>query len=74
MPAGPSWLCNGCGAPWPCLTKQRQLLAEFTDAPTSLTLYMAGRLSDAAGDRRDLPAEELYDRFLGWARGPGRPG
>lgn len=35
-PVLPIWSCGGCDAPWPCRTRQRELRAEFDDAPISL--------------------------------------
>ncbi|HLL68510.1 MAG TPA: hypothetical protein VK453_22760 [Micromonosporaceae bacterium] len=68
MPMTPTWDCSGCTGPWPCETKRRQLVAEYTDAPMSLYLMMAMRLTDASGDLPRVPAGELYARFLGWVR------
>jgi hypothetical protein len=64
----PSWLCGGCGGPWPCPTSQRELLAEFDGAYVPLSLYMSAHLADAAGDLGFLPTAELYQRFIGWVR------
>ncbi|HLL67630.1 MAG TPA: hypothetical protein VK453_18230 [Micromonosporaceae bacterium] len=68
MPMTPTWTCTGCMGPWPCGTKRRRLLTEYADAPLSLYLLMAMRLTDAAGDLPHVPAGELYARFLGWVR------
>lgn len=67
IPARPSWRCTGCGASWPCYTRRRQLLAEYTGTPHSLYLLMAALMNEAAGE---LPsaADDLHGRFLGWLR------
>jgi hypothetical protein len=68
QPVRPSWTCAGCGAPWPCATRRRELRAEFDGATVSLGLYMAPMFVDACEDLADAPAGELYWRFLGWLR------
>jgi hypothetical protein len=70
-PLRPGWSCGGCGTPWPCPTRQRQLQAEYTHAGVSLTLYLAACMVDAAFDLPIAPAGALYDRFLGWTRRAG---
>ncbi len=69
VPLRPAWTCAGCGEPWPCQTRKRQLLAEYDGTPVSLGLFMAGHFVAAV---RDVPAgaeREMYRRFLGWLRG-----
>ena len=68
QPFGPSWLCRGCGADWPCDTRKRELLAEFDGARVSLGLYLAGTFVVAVTDLGLLPAQQVYARFMGWAR------
>lgn len=68
MPMQPSWQCTGCGTAWPCETTKLRLLVEYEGSKTTLGLLMAMRHADAAGDLRDVPAGELYERFLGWVR------
>nr|WP_242624227.1 hypothetical protein [Micromonospora kangleipakensis] len=36
-PVPPLWSCGGCGAPWPCPTRCRELRADVDDAPVSRT-------------------------------------
>ncbi|MEU4716437.1 hypothetical protein AB0F73_22685 [Micromonospora purpureochromogenes] len=62
------WSCDGCDAPWPCRTRQRELRAEFDGAPVSLALYMGAQLVRAAPDLSWVPAGVLHRRFLGWIR------
>ncbi len=71
VPLRPSWTCGGCGAPWPCPTRRRQLLAEYDETPVSLSLLMAGYRSAAAPDLPETPTEALHERFIGWIPGPG---
>lgn len=68
MPVRPDWYCGGCGAPWPCPTRCRELLAEHEGAAVALTVLMAGYYSDATWDLADPPGE-LYRRFVGWTYG-----
>ncbi|MFB9547187.1 hypothetical protein [Micromonospora sagamiensis] len=65
-PVPPSWTCWGCGCSWPCLTRKRELFAEFDKAPVSLSLYLSGQLVRAAEDLTWVPAGVLHHRFLGW--------
>ncbi|QGL45740.1 hypothetical protein GCE86_00965 [Micromonospora terminaliae] len=65
-PIQPIWTCSGCSLPWPCPTRRRQLLAEYDNAPLSLSLYMASHLVSATQDMGWAPAGSLYRRFLGW--------
>jgi hypothetical protein len=45
-----------------------QLLAEYSAADLSLSLYLAARLVEAAHDQPGTGAGDLYARFLGWMR------
>ncbi|MET7962508.1 hypothetical protein ABZ356_23815 [Micromonospora zamorensis] len=67
-PVLPIWSCGGCGAPWPCFTRRRELSAEFGEAPVSLALYMGAQLVRASADLTWAPAGALHRRFLGWVR------
>ncbi|MCW2642162.1 MAG: hypothetical protein JWP76_4468 [Dactylosporangium sp.] len=62
----PDWLCGGCGQPWPCRTRQVQLLAEYDGALVSLALLMGTYFCDGAQELPDARAGDLYARFLGW--------
>jgi hypothetical protein len=57
------WTCAGRRDAWPCQTRRRQLMAEYAQAPASLSLFMNRCL---ANDLPDIPAGDLYARFLGW--------
>lgn len=65
-PTKPTWLCSGCGAPWPCAIRRLQLLQEYRFAPVSLAYYMSLCLMDAAQDMSWAPPMSLHRRFLGW--------
>ncbi|WP_239098127.1 hypothetical protein [Micromonospora qiuiae] len=65
-PVLPIWVCAGCGSPWPCRTRRRELLIEYEDAPVSLSIYMASCLVSATQDMGWEPAGVLHRRFLGW--------
>lgn len=67
-PVLPIWTCAGCGAPWPCPTRKRELRAEFDKAPVSLAIYMGSYLVWAAEDLSWVPAGGLHQRFVGWVR------
>ncbi|MFU8855099.1 hypothetical protein ACNAW0_29660 [Micromonospora sp. SL1-18] len=67
-PVLPTWTCGGCGGPWPCPTRRRELRAEYADAPVSLALYLGAQLVRASADLHWLPAGALHRRFLGWVR------
>lgn len=68
VPVLPIWSCGGCDAPWPCRTRQRELRAEFDNAPISLALYLGAQLARASEDLTWVPAGALHRRFLGWLR------
>nr|WP_205861608.1 hypothetical protein [Planosporangium flavigriseum] len=61
-----TWLCVGCSLPWPCPSRRRQLLAQYTDAPVSLALVLGSAMIEAAADLRSVPAGDLHEQFVGW--------
>jgi hypothetical protein len=69
----PGWNCRTCRQPWPCDTAKANLLAEFRDFPSVLTIYLSAQMYDAMGDLTPnggpVPAG-LYERFLSWTREP----
>jgi hypothetical protein len=65
-PVTPAWTCGGCGAEWPCLTRRRELHAEFAGATVSLAIYLGSYFAAAAPDLRYAPAGLLHQRFVGW--------
>ena len=64
----PGWTCAGCGLPWPCTTRRRQLAAEYVCAPTSLMVYLAACFVEACEDMPHATVGGLYARFLLWPR------
>ena len=70
LPIRPGWTCGACGRPWPCPTRQRELLAEYEGARVSLMLHLAGCFVEASADLPTAAAGALYRRFFGW---PGHP-
>jgi hypothetical protein len=64
----PSWTCAGCSLPWPCPTRRAELVAAYAPDTLPIALHLAACLVDAAYDLPDIPAGELYARFLGWLR------
>jgi hypothetical protein len=69
VPLRPQWTCTGCGAPWPCPTRRRQLLAEYESASASLGLLMSLYFHDAICELPAGAEGEVYRRFFGWLRG-----
>ena len=62
----PSWDCGHCDEPWPCVSARETLSAELDQV--SLAMYMDTHLAESLGDLPAAPPDELFDRFLGWAR------
>jgi hypothetical protein len=74
LPVRPAWSCAACGQPWPCPSRQRQLLAEYADAWVSLSLYLSGCLVQACADFGAVSAGLLCWRFFTWPGGcPATP-
>lgn len=61
----PSWQCAGCGVPWPCATRRRQLRAEYSREP-ELAALMEWYLAQAGADLPGASPAGLEDRFIGW--------
>jgi hypothetical protein len=68
VPLRPTWTCVGCGQLWPCPTRRRELLAEFSGSSVGLGLYLSACLVEASAQLPDVLAGELYSRFVGWSR------
>lgn len=70
-----SWDCRTCGAPFPCAPARQALWEDLGSIP--LAMFMWAALRTAVADLGDgaRPAEELFDRFIGWTRTspPGPP-
>lgn len=66
QPIRPDWTCAGCGAPWPCPTRKRQLIAHYHQTPVSLMVYLAGFFVEACQDLPGVLAGMLHERFLAW--------
>ena len=62
----PSWRCRQCHAPWPCVPAKADLKASLDRV--GRVIYMNLHFVDAVGDQPQLAADELFDRFIGWAR------
>jgi hypothetical protein len=70
-------MCIGCGRPWPCPPRRRQLLDTYADSPTALALVLSSALMDACRDLPNVRAGELYQQVVGWLpsfRNSGRRG
>lgn len=65
-PERPSWDCDTCGRPWPCDPAREHLAAYL--GRIALAVHMWERLDEASGDLRQVPASELFERFLAWTR------
>lgn len=70
LPVRPAWTCAGCGQAWPCLTRKRQLLAEFAGARVSLMLYLSRFFVEACVDMPTTTSGTLYRRFFTWPYEP----
>ena len=73
----PSWDCAVCGQAWPCAGAKRDLLREFGQFPSVLTIFMTMQMYDAFDDlapRGELPPARLYERFLEWIALPPTAG
>lgn len=68
VPMRPLWICAGCAQDWPCPSRRGQLTAEYERARVCLSLVMASHFVEASEDLAEVPAGELYLRFLGWLR------
>jgi len=71
VPVRPSWQCEDCAQPWPCLPVKSDLGVEFTGQPTLLFYYMAAHAMDFIRDRTtqgERPTAALYSRFFHWIR------
>lgn len=65
-PHRPSWVCTGCGRPWPCFAARAALAASHD--PIMLAVHMTDQLHQAAGELKDATPQELFGRFLAWTR------
>jgi hypothetical protein len=61
-----TWMCIGCGQPWPCPPRRRQLLDTYADSPTALALVLSSALMDACRDLPNVRAGEPYQQVVGW--------
>ncbi|GAA0812088.1 hypothetical protein Sya03_57360 [Spirilliplanes yamanashiensis] len=64
----PCWDCSACEAPWPCAPAKVDLAVEYAGQPTSLRIYLAVCLDEAAEPLAAKGATPtcLYERFIGW--------
>jgi hypothetical protein len=68
LPHRLTWDCASCGMPWPCRTRRVDLLTEYQEAPVALAVYLAWAFVECSTELQEVPAGELYARFLGWLR------
>ena len=67
----PDWDCLICQQPWPCANAKTDLLTEFRNFPSVLAIYLSGQMNDAIDDltsQGEPPPDDLYERFISWAR------
>jgi hypothetical protein len=62
----PSWHCRECRTPWPCASVKADLTANMDRI--GRIIYLDLHFVDAVGDRLQLSASNLFERFIGWAR------
>jgi rubrerythrin len=72
-PSVPEWTCRECGADWPCVTRRGEISDAFADQYTSMVMYLAYTMLQAAEDLRHIPAGWLHNRFVGWTNDPDDP-
>lgn len=65
-PAKPSWDCQRCGDRWPCEPARDHMVMYL--GRIALAVHMADCLYEAAGDLRNLPPGQLFQRFVKWTR------
>jgi hypothetical protein len=68
-PRRPSWDCLRCARPWPC-DPARESLAH--DDANTRNIYLSIQMEQATEDMPTAPADDLYERFLGWTRSATR--
>jgi hypothetical protein len=75
----PNWQCRVCHDPWPCEPAKLLLLMEYRQNMVSLSIYMAGIMTDAVQDMVRLhpnpgpDSAELFERFLAWTNPRAHP-
>lgn len=70
-PMRPSWQCNGCGGSWPCVLAKESMTIEYAGCQLALMEYLAMQCIAAIDDLRGSAApvpQDLFGRFLGWAK------
>lgn len=79
IPTRPGFDCSLCEEPWPCAPAKVQLAEEYIGARPALMMYLSLQLYDALTeaihDHDWKQVDDLYDRFIAWARqspGAGR--
>lgn len=67
-PIRPTWRCGWCAKPWPCDTRKQQLLVDYQNAYTSLTLMMTDEMVRAMVDEdiAKMTSGAVRRRFVGW--------
>ena len=66
LPTRPSWDCQACDKPWPCDPARERLTQMY--GRTTLSIFAAERLIEAARDVPTITPAELFERFLSWTR------
>jgi hypothetical protein len=66
IPDRPSWRCRHCQAPWPCIPGRADMNANMDRA--ARVIYLSLQMAQANEDQPHFTVEELFDRFLVWAR------
>lgn len=62
------WECAECGNPWPCEPARAHYTVLFARSRAQLAVLMSSYLAVAVMDLLEVPAGELYERFVGWTR------
>ena len=61
----PSWDCEACGQPWPCVERKAKFLHDYEGQPGELRLVMSLFFIDATEDLTES-VEEVHTRFVSW--------
>ena len=66
VPDRRSWRCRDCQVPWPCDPARADMIANMDR--TARVIYVSLQMAEANEDQPHLSIEDLFDRFVYWAR------
>ncbi|WP_433459674.1 hypothetical protein [Micromonospora sp. CA-248212] len=70
VPRRPEWTCRSCeqDTPWPCAPARVRLAEAYGRDRIGLSMYVGSLHAVAVIELPAIPAGELYERFVSWAR------